>query len=331
MIVDCGFHTPTDITPEKAEQFLRGLRQRNKSARTVNTYLIAFKTFCNWLKENGRLACDPLQRLTRLNEAADRRYERRSMADDEIIRLFGFCEQAEVQHGLTGHERRLVYQLAIEAGLRWNDVRTLCRKDFSFGRAPTVTVWAENAKNSKTDIRPLSPELSSLLMGYFQRNPALPTARAFSGMWLREGGAMLAQDLTAAGIEVRNSSDEVVDFHSLRHTCGTRMAKSGVQPQVAMRIMRHSSMDLTLRYYTHLSLEDKASALSKLPGLTASEVYQRTGTDDLSLSTSSVIVDSETGSNRGQNGGILSHCESHFNPHSIPDDDVANKKMQALN
>lgn len=61
------------------------------------------------------------------------------------------------------------------------------------------------------------------------------------------------------------------------------MARSGIEPQIAMRIMRHSSVDLTHRYYTHLSLEDKASALSKLAGLSAGEVYQRTGTDEFSL------------------------------------------------
>ncbi len=247
------------------------------------------------------------------------------MAEDEIIRLFGYCEQAEVQHGLAGHERRLVYQLAIEAGLRWNEVRTLCRKDFCFTPAPTVTVRAENAKNSKTDMLPLSPELASLLMAYFQENPALPTARAFLGMWLREGGGMLAMDLTAADIEVKNSAGEVLDFHSLRHTCGTRMAKSGVQPQVAMRIMRHSSMDLTLRYYTHLSLEDKTSALAKLPVLLTGEAYQRTGTDDVSLSTSSVKVDSKTDSKQGQNGGILSHLGSLLNHSGSQEVCVASK------
>lgn len=94
---------------------------------------------------------------------------------------------------------------------------------------------------------------------------------------------MLAEDLVGAGIEVKNLAGEVLDFHSLRHTYGTRLARNGVQPQVAMRIMRHSTMEMTLKYYTHLALEDKASALAKLPEVWSQAASLRAGTDDLEV------------------------------------------------
>lgn len=49
-IIDkCSFHHPSDIVAAEVEKELSALRQKEKAARTVNTYPIAFKSFCNWL------------------------------------------------------------------------------------------------------------------------------------------------------------------------------------------------------------------------------------------------------------------------------------------
>ncbi len=58
-----------------------------------------------------------------------------------------------------------------------------------------------------------------------------------------------------------------VDFHSLRHTFGTALAKAGVAPKVAMDLMRHSDINLTMRLYSHTVLTDRASALATVPSL----------------------------------------------------------------
>jgi integrase len=57
------------------------------------------------------------------------------------------------------------------------------------------------------------------------------------------------------------------DFHALRHTFGTWLAKGGVHPKVAQDLMRHSSVDLTMGLYTHITLQDHAAALRNLPAL----------------------------------------------------------------
>lgn len=119
--------------------------------------------------------------------------------------LLSYCESAETHHGLSGHERRLVYQLAIETGLRWGEIHALSRLDFCFSSANYVRISAANSKNGKTDKIPLRDELSTLIERYFARNPALPQAKAFPGMWLRKGGEMLSEDLVASGITLRMS------------------------------------------------------------------------------------------------------------------------------
>ena len=55
------------------------------------------------------------------------------------------------------------------------------------------------------------------------------------------------------------------DFHSLRHTFGTLLAESGVHPKVAMDLMRHSDINLTLALYTHSNDDRQAAAIDGLP------------------------------------------------------------------
>ena len=43
------------------------------------------------------------------------------------------------------------------------------------------------------------------------------------------------------------------DFHSLRHTLATNLARRNIAPRVAMQIMRHSDIRLTMNHYTDSS------------------------------------------------------------------------------
>jgi len=95
---------------------------------------------------------------------------------------------------------------------------------------------------------------------------------------------MIRKDLEAAGIPYRDASDRVADFHALRHTFITRLARSGVAPAVAKSLARHSTITLTMDHYTHTFIEDERSALARLPGLGANAGSQppvrATGTGD---------------------------------------------------
>jgi hypothetical protein len=68
------------------------------------------------------------------------------------------------------------------------------------------------------------------------------------------------------------------DFHCLRHTFLTNLARSGVAPATAQRLARHSDVRLTLGRYTHVDLAEHADALSALPALSERRAVQATGT-----------------------------------------------------
>lgn len=59
-------------------------------------------------------------------------------------------------------------------------------------------------------------------------------------------------------------------FHDLRHSCATLLAAQGVPPRVAMDILGHSDIRLTLNVYTHVRDESKrqaAEAMERLFGI----------------------------------------------------------------
>jgi integrase len=72
-------------------------------------------------------------------------------------------------------------------------------------------------------------------------------------------------DLKAAGIPKRDAQGRTVDVHCLRHTFVTLLARNGVSPSVAQKLMRHSDIRLTMNTYTHLELADTAGAVAALP------------------------------------------------------------------
>jgi hypothetical protein len=59
----------------------------------------------------------------------------------------------------------------------------------------------------------------------------------------------------------------VVDFHALRHTFITNLARAGVHPRNAQALARHSTIDLTMNAYTHVDMADLASDVESLPGM----------------------------------------------------------------
>ena len=238
------------------------------------------KQFCKWLCDNNRLQDNPVATLKPIRLNSENTEQRRALTEDEITRLLTYTMQSEKKHHkLTGRERALVYRIALETGLRHNEIRTLRRGDLNLENM-SVTVRDVNAKNRKTDTLPLRPELTAALQAYFTDHPALPSAQAFINMQPKTGAPILKRDLEPAGIEYENEYGKA-DFHALRHTFCSLLARSGIQPQTAQRLMRHSDINLTMKHYTHILLDDKRMAVSSLPEINIKEeVAKATGTED---------------------------------------------------
>lgn len=105
----------------------------------------------------------------------------------------------------------------------------------------------------------------------------------------RDSADQLRRDLAAAGIPYRDERNRVLDFHALRHTFGSNLAKAGVPPKMAQELMRHSDVNLTLKRYSHVGLHDLAGAVEQLPAIPAEQPTVPTRTDSVvALGTSDI-------------------------------------------
>src|SRR5262249_419420 len=152
--------------------YLHGLRtgaagEPGLSAQTFNFFLGAVKQFCRWLVKGGRAAQSPVAHLEGLNVRTDRRHDRRALTADELRRLLAGAEGGPVVKGMTGPERRLLYWLAVETGLRAGELASLTRDSFDFGCDPaTVTVAAAYSKRRRDDTLPLRPALADAMRAF---------------------------------------------------------------------------------------------------------------------------------------------------------------------
>jgi len=281
VLVDgCRFVFLSDVRAEPVGAFLAARREEGLSRRSSNKLMHGCRHFMRWAVRAGRASEDALASLAPLNERVDRRRERRALSADEQARLIEATRGAPERHGMTGEARAWLYRVALETGLRANELRSLRVASFEGlgGQAPAVRVAAAYSKRRREDVLPLRAETGAELAHFLRGRMPQAAALAIPHTW--RSASMLREDLAAAGIPFEDEAGRVADFHSLRHSFVSSLAAGGVSPKVAQALARHSTVTLTLDRYTHVRTEDERAALDALPVLSATlvEAHRATGT-----------------------------------------------------
>lgn len=277
---------------------LAGIKAAGLSLRTVNYIRSIAVAFLSWCVKRGRAESNPLKVVPRRDESKDRWRVRRPLSDMELATLLDVAD---------ARGRKAWYMVAAWAGLRKGDLARLTWADVDF-KAGTITV--RNGKAKRTDIVPMHPQLAAEFQRRLDANPALPAARVFPTVvtdltrtndFLRAGlahrEAVMDDDgepiMAGKGkrrrpltrITATDEEGRIIALHAMRTTPGTNLARHGIAPQIAMRIMRHTDYRTTLKHYTVLGITDTAAAIQRLPGLPTGPAAARlaaVGTDDVS-------------------------------------------------
>ncbi|MCH7592136.1 MAG: tyrosine-type recombinase/integrase [Planctomycetes bacterium] len=285
VLAGCRFTYWPDVSASKVQEYIGDRKRDGLGAQTCNDYGQAIRQFCRWMVQDGRAPDSPVQHLKGGNVRTDRRHDRRALSDDELRRLLDTTRKSVTRFGMTGGDRATLYTLAVETGLRRNELRTLvwgaCDLD---GDSPSVTVKASFAKSGREDVQPLKPSTAQMLGRWRdERGPVDRLHSVFPSM-PEKTAAMIRADLAEAGIEYRDESGRVADFHALRHTFVSALARGGVHPKIAQALARHSTITLTMDRYSHTVRGDLADGLNALPALDRTdpteERQRATGTCD---------------------------------------------------
>ena len=305
------FTTAADISADGVNRFGADLKDKGKSARTIQSYLTAIMGFTRWLTTNGKLPSDPLVTVKKPNPETDRRLERRMLRHEEWQWLRDVTAAGEDQFGMSGAERVLLYETAIQTGLRSNELRSLSRgRLYLTVEKPYITCKAGSTKNRKEARQYILADLANRLRVHISTKS--PKAPVFALPEDYEMAEMLRGDLDAARtawlhearrdpeefanreqsdfLNAKNHDGDSLDFHALRHTCGGWLAMSGAHPKSIQSVMRHSSITLTMDTYGHLIPGQEAETVARFSDLMGNDqpnVMRATGTTDATAEQSS--------------------------------------------
>jgi integrase len=287
-----GFLSPGEITADGVNKFITKMKAEKSAARTIQGRVVAMKAFTRWLADHGKLAYDPLRSVKRPSVKSDRRLRRRMLLPMEWPYLRAATLAGGLRYGMNPLDRVALYALAIQTGLRSAELGSLKKSDlFIAGGKPYVRCRAENTKNKQEARQYIQPDLAAELRRIVKTKT--PTAGVFALPRDWEMAMMLRSDLADARkawldelkqdpearakraegdfLAVSNHEGEVLDFHSLRHTCGSWLALQGVHANVIKTVMRHSSITLTMDTYGHLLPDQHADAIGGMAKMISEE------------------------------------------------------------
>lgn len=288
VVAFCEFKALRDICPDAVIRYTTNLKtEHSRAARTIQSHLQAICGFTRWLVKTEKLPSDPLVSLDKPNPKTDRRHERRMLLPEEWTWLMRGIDSIGESYGMTTIERGLLYETAIQTGLRAGELRELSRGKLQLkSDPPYILAKPSTTKNYQTARQYVAADLAGRLGRLVNKKTGkasvfdLPPRYEMAGMlrvdlaearrlWLENFKDPDARTENAESdfLAAKNHDDEVIDFHALRHTCGAWLAKTGAHPQVVQRIMRHSTIVLTMETYGHLFPGDEARSIDKLAAM----------------------------------------------------------------
>ena len=244
-------------------------RQKTTSAKTKNEYLAGMRTFDKWMVQHQRMSADPLDVVGKVETRGQRVFERRALSQQEQSRLLA----------TTPMPRRAAYAVALYTGARRGELQALQWGDVILDNgAPILKLRACTTKNHQEAPIPLHSDVADLLR---QMKPENADGAALVFGRLPRMKALL-DDWKAASIAYKDAQGARADFHSLRHTFCTNLARAGVPVRLAMEAMRHSDARLTALVYTDVSQLAVRPAIDKLPGFAGPASQRASHTPDVS-------------------------------------------------
>lgn len=264
MLLEMGVTCPKDLSPNKLliwrdgpHKIMQGTKDgpqattRQTSPETINQCRRTLLAFVRWMAKHDRCKPDLPLELCKIDPLvsteAHKRRDRRALSKEELGSLFG----------VIADSHRLFYRMSLLTGLRVSEVKALQWQDIHWDSEPRLELRAMTTKARRADVIPLHPDLVAVL----QPSIGLPLERVCPNIPTIDQHKAY---LNTACIPFVDASGRRVDLHSLRHTFISNLARAGVHPKTAQKLARHSSIELTMKRYTHLGMSDLANAIEKV-------------------------------------------------------------------
>jgi integrase len=255
------------LTPATLSRFIADLRAEGMKDSTLGSYLRTIKAALRWAVRMGLLTEAPTFDMPRAGDA-----KARPVTTEEFDRLI--LKAAVVRPRDTAVWTRMLNGLWL-SGLRLGEAMRLSwDQDAPFavdltGRFPAFRIEARAQKGRHDERLPMTPDFATWLLQTPEADRhgpvfALPSLRDGTPQSTVKVGCTISAIGESARVVVAKDPDsgkvKYASAHDLRRSFGTRWAKR-VMPAVLQRLMRHRSINTTMKYYVGIEADDVAADL----------------------------------------------------------------------
>ena len=242
-------------------RFQNKLRDIGNAETTIAKHLRHLKAALRWAKSMELIPKVPDIQMPKAGKH-QRMMKGRPITPEE------FQQMLDVTKEVVGSDSAESWQLLLSglwwSGLRlgeaialtWHQSDTLFL-DFDSGKYPMFRISGRAEKGGKDRLLPMSPEFAKFIEPYKrQEGFVFCPGRVLNGRkenyrrnveWISTVGSRIGKQAEVL-VSERNSKRKFASCHDLRRSFGERWAKK-VMPQTLMQLMRHESIDTTLRFY----------------------------------------------------------------------------------
>ncbi len=187
-----------------------------------------------------------------------------------------------VIEALEGTTMRFLVVLAVNSGARLSELLALTYNDIQDGvlyinkqlseREPTGNAVAPHLDKTKSISSNRVIPLSAAVLNEFKRHTAIHKEemlkngyRTINIFTTGTGNYYYRRNVTRALQRLyKKINVPYHKFHAFRHTFGTNLSRAGVPIEETCKLMGHSSINVTMKYYIHVSAKRKLEAVEKI-------------------------------------------------------------------
>jgi integrase/recombinase XerD len=232
-----------DAPKFKGHKYIQNDHGKGLSAATINMRIRALKVAFNFWYKEGFVRKNPMDNV-KCQKVDEDKIE--SFTDEQIEALLGACDQRTY----VGFRDYVFQWLLLDSAMRMNEALSIKPEDIDI-KTRTIELEARFNKNRRARMIPLSSETLKLLLELIDENKVhFPHGKkVFLSVYGEEVTDTQMNkrlkyygDMTGVGKEIRTTA------HTWRHTSARNYILNGGDPYTLMRLLGHSSIQMTRRY-----------------------------------------------------------------------------------